>query len=148
MNKQYNKTTVLPEWKHALSEMENEGIEYGATFTVEWFREILRQEPDTVQFAMSIHSIRVALRERGMNLTSVGQDGKAWFIAPPQTNAREMQRMQRKAIRAMQQGVILGTNTPTELLSDTDRKRHEAVLERLAIRTALISRRNPKLIDQ
>jgi hypothetical protein len=136
--------TILPEWKHALSEMEKLGIKYGSTFSLEWFEKTLKQTRDTVEFAMSIHQIRVHLRTRGMNLTSIGQNGQGWFIAPPQTNAHEMLRMQRKAIRAMQQGVILGTNTPLEILEAADRKRHEGVLERLAIRSALISRRDIK----
>jgi hypothetical protein len=50
----------------------------------------------------------------------------------------------RKAADALRRGVILGTNTKLELLPPEDRARHERMLERMAIKAALIAR--PKTV--
>jgi cell division protein ZapA (FtsZ GTPase activity inhibitor) len=51
---------------------------------------------------------------------------------------------QSKAIDALKRGVILGTNTRLDLLDEQDRRRHESMLEKIAMRSALVTRRITK----
>ena len=44
---------------------------------------------------------------------------------------------------ALKRGVVLGTNTRLDALSEGERRKHEAMLERLALRHALVQRSEP-----
>jgi hypothetical protein len=51
-----------------------------------------------------------------------------------------MNRYAKAAKRALQRGVVLGTNTPLSVLSDAERKKHESVLEKMMTREVLMRR--------
>ena len=131
----------LPLWKAFLDENE---IDYGFTVQADELSRFLDLKPDTVEFAFAVQNIRKELRKRGMVFTSRGENGERYVVAPPAKNQGEMARMQRTAINAMKQGVILGTSTPVEMLTADERRRHEALTERMATRLALVSRKTIK----
>lgn len=55
---------------------------------------------------------------------------------------------QATALDYLKRGVILGTNTRLETLTESERRRHEAILARLAQKAALVSRNLPRsLVD-
>lgn len=136
----------LPLWKSWVEA--NEGrLTYGAQFTSKELTEYLGLTEDSLQFAMSIHHIRKALRRRGMNFTARGQYGSGYTIAQPGTNHAEMRRMANAAASAMREGVILGTSTPLDLLTEDERRIHESLTEKMATRLALIRRRLPQSND-
>lgn len=132
----------LPLWKSFVED--NEGtFTFGAFFSKESMEAALGCKSDSMEFAFEVSKVRKALRRKGLNFTSRGNSGEGYSIGMPDTNAAEMKRMQKAAFRAMREGVILGTNTPLDTLSADDRRRHESVLEKMAIRLSLINRRNP-----
>ena len=130
----------LPLWKSWVEA--NEGrLTYGAQFTSKELTEYLGLTEEDLQFAMSIHHIRKTLRRKGMNFTARGQYGAGYTIAQPGTNHAEMRRMANAAASAMREGVILGTTTPLDLLTEDERRVHESLTEKMATRLALIQRR-------
>jgi len=130
----------LPLWKSWVEANEGRLI-YGAQFASKELTEYLGLAEDSLQFAMSIHHIRKTLRRKGMNFTARGQYGAGYTIAQPGTNHAEMRRMANAAASAMREGVILGTTTPLDLLTEDERRVHESLTEKMATRLALIQRR-------
>ena len=130
----------LPLWKSWVESNESR-LTYGAQFTSKELTEYLGLTEDDLQFAMSIHHIRKALRRKGMNFTARGQYGAGYVIAQPGTNHAEMRRMANVAASAMREGVILGTSTPLDMLTDEERRIHESLTEKMATRLALMRRR-------
>ena len=63
-----------------------------------------------------------------------------FVILPPAANSNIMCAYQREALDALTRGVILGTNTRMDMLTAGEKLRHELVLERMAIKTALMGR--------
>jgi hypothetical protein len=114
---------------------------YGAFFSSSDMEIHLSCKENTAEFAFAISHIRRALRRSGQNFTARGQMGQGYQIAAPGTNHAEVSRLQHVALNAMREGVILGTETPLELLSAEERRKHEAVTEKLATRLALVNRR-------
>lgn len=136
----------LPLWKSWIEANESR-LTYGAQFTSKELTEYLGLTEDSLQFAMSVHYIRKALRRKGMNFTARGQYGSGYTIAQPGTNHAEMKRMANAAASAMREGVILGTSTPLDLLTEDERRIHESLTEKMAIRLALIARKAQKQIQ-
>jgi hypothetical protein len=130
----------LPLWKNVYEQMIAEGCDYGSTYHAEFFEESLKTLRDTMRFGLDLAKIRRALEHHGMYLTARGQNGNQFVIVPPESNADKLVGYQRAAIDALKRGVILGTNTRLDSLSDEQRRRHESTLEKLATRAALISR--------
>ena len=116
------------------------GVEHGQTFDSTFFEAELKEKRDTMRFGLAISEIRRELEKVGYYLSGRGQHGNQFIILMPQDNCDVMLSYQRSAIDAMKRGVILGTQTRLDLLSDQDRRKHESVLERLALRTVLVSR--------
>jgi hypothetical protein len=135
----------LPRWKVCLEDMLKKGVEYGQTWKTSYFEESLGSKLKTMEFQLGISSIRAALLEHGMYLSGRGTRGKSFVILNPEANAEVMSSYQKEAAKALKKGVVLGTNTDLGLLDSDDRRRHEAVLERIAIRQALIGRRTADL---
>jgi hypothetical protein len=133
----------MPLWRHFVETHHEAGkLEFGSFFSAEQMEAHLGCRYDSLEFAMAIYAIRKALRRLGGKVfTERGQQGKGFIIAPVERNADEMARLQRTAMNSMREGVILGTNTPVELLDAESRRRHEAILERMATRLALLRRR-------
>ena len=137
---EYGTTRELPLWKHALDEMRKSGVEYGKTYAPEWFEERLSCHRDSMEFSLALSEIRRELEFDGFYLTGRGQAGNQ-IILPPKDNADVLLSYQRAAIDALKRGTILGTATKTDTLTVNEKRRHESVLQRVAIRAALISRR-------
>ena len=69
-----------------------------------------------------------------------GQKGNQFVILRPAANTNVVDGYSRAAVDALKRGVILGTNTRLDTLSESERRRHEAILERVALRAALVQR--------
>jgi hypothetical protein len=87
----------------------------------------------------------MALLTHGFFLSGRGQKGEQFVIVDAAANTSVMENFQAQAVRALRNGVILGTNTRIDVLTEEERRKHEATLERLAVRSALISRKTPTL---
>jgi hypothetical protein len=134
----------LPLWKDWIERNEHR-LAYGLTVTTEELEVALEEKAATMAFQMATHSIRVVLRHRGMNFSQRGLRGAGFQILPPNTNADEMEHLNRVALNSLKASVILGTRTNLNLLSDCERKRHESVTEKMAHRLALLGRSNTSL---
>lgn len=135
----------LPLWKNCLDEMLHAGVEYGATYSADFFEERLKSKRDTMTYGLDISKIREGLLKYGFFLSGRGQKGEQFVILQASANSSVMENFQAQAIKALRSGVILGTNTRIDLLNDEERRKHEATLERLAVRTALVTRKLPVL---
>ena len=134
----------LPLWKDWIERNEHR-IAHGLTVTMEEMEEALDGIRETHGFNMEVHHIRRELRHRGMNFSQRGLRGAGFQILPPNTNADEMEHLNRVALNSLKASVILGTRTNLSLLSDCERKRHESVTEKMAHRLALLGRSNTGL---
>lgn len=128
----------LPIWKHALDQMREEGIAYGKTFPAEWFEKQLRTARDTMGFGLAISEIRRELEKDGFYISGRGQKGDQYVILEPASNQDVMLGYGRAALDALKRGVILGTNTRLDTLTANERRKHESILEKLAVRLALV----------
>lgn len=135
----------LPLWKACLEDMLSRGVDYGDTYATSYFEEKLKAKRNTMEFSLAISSIRTSLLEHGKYLSGRGQKGESFVVLNPEANASVMQTYQREAIKALKKGVILGTSTDMQLLTDDERRRHEATLERMSIRAALVCRSTKEL---
>lgn len=133
-----NETVRLPLWKNALETMRKQGLDYGATYTAEFFEKELRTTRDTMGFGLAISEIRRELEQDGYYLSGRGQKGDSFVILAPAANQSVMASYGRAAVDALKRGVILGTNTRLDSLSANERRKHEALLEKLAVRLALV----------
>lgn len=132
--------TRLPLWKECVKDMKAQGIAHGKIYDSGYFEEQLRCKRDCMAFALAIAEIRRALEEDGFYLSGRGQKGDSFVVVPPENNADVMQAYGRKAADALMRAVILGTNTRLDLLAPADRRRHEAILEKMAIKSILLQR--------
>jgi len=130
----------LPLWRNFCERIVAAGLVENQTFTTELIARELSAHPASAQFAFAVHEIRRYLRRKGWVLSARGQNGTQYVILPRSRNADEMQRHQKRAITALREGVILGTQTPLDTLNAEDRRRHEAILEKLALKSVLIKR--------
>ena len=135
----------LPLWKNCYEEMLRDGVEYGNTYTAEFFEERLKAKRDSMTFGLDISKIRAALLSHGVFLSGRGQKGEQFIIVDAAANTAVMENFQSQAIKALRSGVILGTNTRVDVLTAEERRRHESTLEKLAIRSTWISRKIPTL---
>ena len=135
----------LPLWKSCYEEMLRDGVDYGNTYSAEYFEEKLKTKRDSMTFGLDVSKIRAALLSHGFFLSGRGQKGEQFVIVAAAANATVMENFQQQAIKALRSGVILGTNTRADVLNAEERRRHESMLEKLAIRSALISRKIPVL---
>lgn len=134
----------LPLWR-AWMEANEARLSYGAAFTTAELEEFFGVQSDRLAFRVEVMAIRSELLKRGMNFTERGQNGAGFVIAQPNTNADEVERMQRAAMSSMGRSVVLASTTPLELLTEEEKRRHEAVAEKAATRLALLSRTAPQL---
>jgi len=135
-----NELIKLPLWKNCLDEMRKQGIQYGQTFTAEFFEEHLKVKRDHMQFGLGVSEIRRSLERDGFYLSGRGQKGNQFVILPPSSNMDVMRGYAHKASDALARGVILGTNTRLDTLTPSERRKHESMLERMAIKAVLMAR--------
>lgn len=134
----------LPLWKDWIERNEHR-LAYGLSVTTEEMEAALEEKAHSMAFQMAVHSIRVVLRHRGMNFSQRGLRGAGFQILPPNTNADEMEHLNRVALNSLKASVILGTRTNLAMLSDCERKRHEAITEKMAHRLAMLGRSNVEI---
>lgn len=152
-----NNVTKLPLWKNALDEMRSNGVTHGSVYPAQFFEEHLKCPRTDMKFGLGISEIRRELEKDGFYLSGRGQKGNQFIVLPPESNADVMLGYQRAAVDALARGVILGTNTRLDSLSDSDRRRHEGLLQRMATKAVLMHRSQsiakvlktqaPKLLD-
>ena len=130
----------LPLWKNCLDRMIQDGLEHSKVYTAEFFEGQLREKRDTMRFGLAISEIRRELEKLGYYLSGRGQHGNQFIILPPENNQDVMLAYQREAINALKRGVILGTTTRLDLLAADDRRKHESILEKMAMRSVLMQR--------
>lgn len=135
-----NEIVRLPLWRNCVEKMIKEGVEHGKTYSAEFFEDQLKAPRDSMGFGLGISEIRRELEKQGYYLSGRGQGGNQFIILPPENNQDVMAHYQRMAADALKRGVILGTNTRLDLLPAEARKRHEGLLEKIAIRSVLMSR--------
>lgn len=130
----------LPLWRNCADAMRAGGISYGKTYPTEYFEEQLRCNRDSLQFGIAISEIRHDLETSGFFLCGRGQKGKQLVVVPAASNSDVMASYARLATRALRRGVILGTNTPLTALSAEERRRHESMNEKLAMRLVFVQK--------
>jgi hypothetical protein len=133
----------LPLWKNCYEEMLRNGVDYGVTYSAEFFEQRLKAKRDSMTFGLDVSKIRAALLSHGFFLSGRGQKGEQFVILDASANTSVMENFQTQAIKALRSGVILGTNTRVDVLTAEERRKHESMLEKLAVRSALISRKLP-----
>jgi hypothetical protein len=135
----------MPEWKSCLDDMRSGDMDYGKSWPTTFFEVRLKCQRDTMRFGLDMSRIRTKLLEEGYYLSGRGAKGERFEIVPAAANSQVMENLQADAARALAKGVILGTNTRIDLLTDAERRKHESMLEKLAVRAALFSRRVPTI---
>jgi len=141
MNENTFQVLRLPLWKNCLEAMTHDGVDHGKTYDATFFEEHLKSERTSMAFSLGVSQVRTALLEHGLFLSGRGQKGDQFVILDAASNTRVMENFQHQAAVALRKGVILGTNTRIDVLTDDERRRHESTLERLAVRSALMSRK-------
>lgn len=139
-NEQPIEARRLPLWKSCLEDMRKSGVQYGTQFTSEFFEERLSCDRNSMQFSLAISEIRRELEYDGFFLSGRGQKQSGFVILQPSENTAMMASYSKAASDALRRGVILGTNTRLDTLSESERRRHEQMLERMAIKSALLQR--------
>jgi hypothetical protein len=130
----------LPLWKVCLDDMLHDGIEHGKIYNTSWFEEKLRCQQSTMEFGLGVSEIRRALESHGFYLSGRGLDGDKLVIVEAGKNQKVMARYNSHAVDSMNRGVILGANTRRELLTEAEKVKHDALLERMQIRKAMLNR--------
>lgn len=130
----------LPLWKNALDEMRATGIAYGQVYESEFFENHLKCTRDDMKFGLAVSEIRRELEKDGFYLSGRGQKGAQFVILMPESNSDVMAQYQRAALDSLKRGVILGTNTRLDSLSDSDRRKHESLLQKMATKCVLMQR--------
>ena len=135
----------LPLWRDTLDRMIEIGIDYGAEFATSWMEAHLHQAYGSMAFSLAISRIRRELLEHGRYLSGRGTEGRKYVIIQPQDNHMVMINYQNEAIDLLKKGVILGATTDMKNLDEEQTRKHNSVLERLAVRSALMSRTTKEL---
>lgn len=130
----------LPLWKACLDEMRKNCVEYGKVYATEYFEAALKCQRDSMEFGLAVSNIRRELEKDGYYLTGRGQKLTQFIILPPEANRNVMAAYSRAATDALTRGVVLGTNTRMDVLTAEDRRRHESLLEKMAVKLALCRR--------
>jgi hypothetical protein len=135
-----------------------DGVEYGKTYSAEYFEEKLRCKRDQMAFGISLSQVRRALETKGFYLSGRGLKGNSFIILEPKNNVNVLRSYSHSALDDLKRGVILGTNTRLDTLTAEERRRHESMLQKMAMRLVMINktaqiaqvivRNSPKLLQQ
>lgn len=132
--------TKLPLWRNCLERMRADGVSFGKAYPADFFEAELKSTRDTLAFGIGISEIRRALEWDGFYLSGRGQKGSQYVILNAAANASVMQSYGSSAVDLLKRAVILGSNTSLETLTEGERRKHDAVLERTSIKAALLAR--------
>ena len=130
----------LPLWKACLEKMLIGGVEHGKAWPTEFFESELRSKRSDMQFNFDISEIRRELEKVGYYLSGRGQNGTQFVIIAAEHNKDVMANYNRAAFDSLRRGITLGASTRLELLSPEARQKHDAILERMQTRLALMQR--------
>jgi len=133
----------LPLWKNCLEAMREKGFTYGASWPVNFFESQLRTKADSTQFQFEMLQLKCAMEEEDGYYLRSEENGALWSIpaaADHEDVARSFEsKMKRYAVRSVALRNSTLTN-PDAVLSDAERTRMEAALERASIRMVLMAR--------
>ena len=130
----------LPLWRSCAEAMLADGVDYGKTYSAEYFEQKLRCQRDEMAFGLGVSEIRRALECRGYYLSGRGLKGDSFIILEPNKNIKVLGSYSSYAVDALTRGVILGTNTRLDTLTVEERRRHESVLQKMAMRLTMIKK--------
>jgi hypothetical protein len=136
----------LPLRKTCLENMRAAGIAHGQIYLADFFAKELRSEPGTMRFKMDVSWIRQQLLDDGFYLEGRRQNGN-FLIVPADANRRHGAAYSRNSSKLLKRGYTLLTNTDVSLLSEKDRKLHDAEQEKIATRFAL-NRRSKQVYNE
>lgn len=136
-------TTKLPLWRNCLENMREEGLNYGSTWTKEYFEEALRAKVGDSDFAFAMMALRQELEEQdGLYLKSEENYARFSVVAAPdhETVASKFDsKVRRYAVRSINLRSATLLNPKAEL-TEEERKKMEQNLERASVRLVLMSR--------
>lgn len=135
-----NEIVRLPLWKNCLDKMRTDGISHGQVFTAEFFEKELRCQRTEMRFGLAIADIRRELETDGFYLTGRGQGGNQFVILPPSNNADVILQYNRRALDVTKRGLNLGSATRLDMLTESERRRLDGIVERTAVKCALLQR--------
>jgi hypothetical protein len=130
----------LPLWRTCAEAMIANGVEYGTTYTAEYFEEQLRCKRDEMKFGLGISEIRRVLETKGFYLSGRGLKGDSFIILEPNKNINVLSSYSSTAVDALSRGVILGTNTRLDTLTAEERRKHESALQKIAMRLVMVKK--------
>lgn len=140
MNKE---TTTLPLWKNALEEMREAGLDYGQTWTADFFEKHFREKKDTQKFAFEMMALRQELeKDDGFYLKSEESNAR-WSIVDAPSHEDVAARFDGKVRRFAVRSINLRSATlmnPKAVLTDDERRKMEGNLEKASLRLVLMSR--------
>lgn len=141
---------VLPLWKTCLEDMIQDGIDYGKIYETKWFEDKLRCLRSTMEFGLAISEIRRELEKEGFYLSGRGQNGNQFIVIPADSNQDILRHYCSLANDCFKRGIILGKRTKREALSPDKVAQHEAILERMENKFALLKRSEQikKVVDK
>lgn len=138
-----NDTTTLPLWKNALDAMREEGLDYGKTWTADYFEKYLREDRHSQAFAFEMMALRHELeKDEGLYLKSE-ESGARWSIVEAAAHEDVAARFDGKVRRYAVRSINLRSATlmnPKAKLTQDERAKMEGNLERASLRLVLMSR--------
>ena len=95
------------------------------------------------EFGFALATVRWELEHDNFYLSAQGQANNGYIILQLEENADVMLGYQKTDSDCLTGGVILGTNTKLERLTDPERRQYEAISARMAEKAALMQRKLP-----
>lgn len=133
----------LPLWKNCLEKMRAQGFGYGSSWPVDFFEGELRRKRDEQQFAFEMMALKQALEEEDGYYLESSESGKLWSIpaaAAHEDVAKSFEhKMRRYSVRSVAIRAATLTNA-SATLTDAERQKMEANLERASTRLVLLAR--------
>ena len=134
-------TIKLPLQESVAEHLLANGLTYGSTYPAADIAALFRCDNiDSVEFKFCVASLRKELICKGFFLSGKGHHGKAFSVVPAFANCEVAESMAAQARRKLSAGYILGTTTDTTGLTDPQKLRHSAIVERMGHRVALLAR--------
>lgn len=130
----------LPAWRTLVNKMISDDITYEKSFPTQELEIFLNLKRDDPSFAFAMSHIRKVLLAKGMYLTSRGMKGECFIVLPAARNAEVMSAYSRRASDMLTNGIMLGSTTIKDTMTDEEKRRHDSVLEKLAHKAVLLRR--------
>jgi len=125
---------------HALSRMTEQGLDYGSFFKAEFLKEIAGPWGSEKNFHFFMIGLIVALRKRGMYLTSAELGGTGWRVAQAVEHYHVSQMWRNDAERAYDRAIELLTNTRRDSLTEAEKIRDDNAIRVLTYERKMLQR--------